>query len=1005
MSFAGGGKVGSLSTVQMSGEEMLPGKVNYLIGKDPAKWRSELSTYAKVRYVGVYPGIDLVFYGNQRELEYDFVVAPGASASAVQIKFDGQRRLHIAANGDLILDGLSGSAVIHQPTVFQENQGKRQAIKSSFQLVARNTVGFALGKYDHSRPLVIDPVLAYSTYLGGSGPADYGNGIAVDSDGSAYIVGSTYSPDFPVTDHAFQPTFGKTQNQIVYIAKFNPSGTNLVYSTFLGGTGAGDDVGLAIALDTSKNVYITGTTASVDFPVTQGVFQSANAANADIATAFVSKLSADGGRLVYSTYLGGSNGFNSGFAVGGDAGHAITVDGNGNAYVAGYTNSSDFPVTSGAFQTQYGDSVREGGSNAFVTKLSSDAASLVFSTFLGGGNVTGQSVFLGYGDGANGIAVDNSGDVYVAGSASSQSFPVTSGSFQSISPGLCAAFVTKLNAQGTELLYSTYIGGDFNSFGTGLAIDAFGSAFVAFSTFSSNFPGDIYPGFLPHVGVVKLNVSGASLDYTAMLGAAAGSPRVAVDALGNAYVTGTSGNNIYFPTTPDSSEVHSGTVFLAKVAPTGAYEEYAAQFGGSGFQSASGNAIALDAAGGAYVVGNTSNTDFPTTPGAFQTLNKGSQWTAFVSKFALADKNTPHYVSNLRISSKYLPTADADIYSVTVSFNRVDGEPIPTGVVSIYRTIPRCRWPCREPRQLWATVALDASGNAILSNSHWYPATYNLDATYSGDDNHLSGATSLTQPSGTSFTVSYRGILSITMQRLIGRLYGAANPVLSYTVSGLNPGLPVTIAAETNATAISPVGVYPVTATVTGDNAASYIIQITPTTLKVKPVLLNILAPSQTITYGQVPILPTSFMLKGFVNGETASVVSGIPIVSSSVTSTTSAGYYEYQIGNGTLAATNYYFRPFAHPGVVHVAKAPLTVRADDLIMHVGGPLPALTYSFSKFVNQDNAGNSVTGAPVLRTSVTTHTRPGTFPIYISTGTLASHNYRITGMVGTMTVLP
>jgi hypothetical protein len=401
------------------------------------------------------------------------------------LSFTGEKGLIIAANGDLVLQGEHGSATFHKPVVYQEKDGRRQPVAGSYRLTAKNIVGFALGSYDHTRALVIDPVLVYSTYLGGTGTngnGDQGNAIAVDAAGNAYVVGTTYSTDFPVTGGAFQ-----SQNNAgagagtVFVSKLNSAGTALIYSTYLGGSGG--DSGFGIALDAANNAYVTGATYSQDFPVTCGAFQTANPSmTTGAAAGFVTKLNSTGNVLAYSTYLGGSG--NQASPAHGDVAQAITVRGT-NAYVTGYTFSADFPVTAGVFQHTFLGNAKI--SNVFVTELDVNGAKLVYSTYLGGNGDAGSDD-TGSGDVGNAIAVDASGDAFVAGGTSSSMFPSTSGTAQfGRSIGSITGFITKFNPTGKQVLYSTFLGGDSGDSVQALAIDSSGNAYAAGNTNSSHY--------------------------------------------------------------------------------------------------------------------------------------------------------------------------------------------------------------------------------------------------------------------------------------------------------------------------------------------------------------------------------------------------------------------------------------------------------------------------------------------------------------------------------------
>src|SRR5882762_8523809 len=430
--------VGAARKPLVSGLEEQGGKTNYFIGGDRSKWRSNVPTYTKVRYQNVYPGIDLVYYGNQRQLEYDFVVAPGADPRKIVLGFKGADKLELDAQGNLVLHAAGGDIRQHKPIIYQNIEGSRREIAGGYVRKGANRVGFQVAAYDRGQPLVIDPVLSYSTYLGGSGfngsGLDLGVGIAVDADGNAYVVGWTNSSNFPTTAGAFQTTFGGGTNFDTFVTKLNPTGSALVYSTYLGGSGS--DAGRKIAVDAAGNAYVVGQTSSSNFPTTTGAFQTSFGGG--YSDAFLTKLNSTGSALVYSTYLGGT---------GEDDGSGISVDADGNAYVAGFTASADFPATAGAFQTTFGG----GYGDAFVAKLDPTGSALIYSTYLGGTDSDAA--------GNPGLAVDASGNAYVTGETASTDFPTTAGAFQTTLSGYQNAFVTKLDPSGSALVYSTYLGG------------------------------------------------------------------------------------------------------------------------------------------------------------------------------------------------------------------------------------------------------------------------------------------------------------------------------------------------------------------------------------------------------------------------------------------------------------------------------------------------------------------------------------------------------------------
>src|SRR5437870_3644449 len=600
----------------------LPGKSNYFVGNDPKKWRANLPTYAKVEYRRIYPGVNLVYYGNQRQLEHDFVVSPGADPKAITLAFEGMDGVAIDALGDLVLRAAGSEVRLRQPVVYQEQNGQRAVIPTRYVLKAERQVSFEVAAYDATKQLIIDPVLAYSTYLGGSN-SDGGSGIAVDAAGNAYVTGNANSTNFPTTTGAFRN--GLVGFADAFVTKLDPTGSTLLYSTYLGGSNFNDATGIAV--DAAGNVYVTGSTLSNDFPTTVGASQPTSGGDFD---AFVTKLNPTGSALVYSTFLGGSS-----F----DASSAIAVDASGNAYVTGSTLSIDFPTTAGAFQTTFGGFV-----DAFVTKLNPTGSAVIYSTYLGGNN----------GDGSSGIAVDSADNAFVTGGTNSTNFPTTAGAFQTTFGGsVFNAFVTKLSSTGSTLLYSTYLGSrDFNQ-ATGIAVDAAGNAYVTGETDSFAFPTTVGAFQTTFAGtadafVTKFNPTGSAIVYSTYVG---GSDEdrgvgIAVDAAGNAYMTGfTFSPN--FPTTANASQTTLGggsgvgdrDAFVAKLDPTGAALVYSTYLGGTGDDLGFG--IAVDAAGNAYVTGETGSFNFPTTAGAFQPTFGGPPspfvTNAFVAKLSFGN--------------------------------------------------------------------------------------------------------------------------------------------------------------------------------------------------------------------------------------------------------------------------------------------------------------------------------------------------------------------------------
>jgi hypothetical protein len=588
--------VGANSKTEVSGQNELPGKSNYFVGNDPKKWQSNVRQYAKVRYENVYPGVDLVYYGNQRALEYDFVLQPGTDPSVIRLGIEGATKLRLE-QGDLVLSSPAGDVHLCRPQIYQQVNGARREIRGGYVL-NQNEVGFRIASYDRRRELIVDPVLAYSSYLGGG----TGLSVAVDAAGNAYLTGYTTSTDFP-TANAIQPTYHGDQD--AFVTKINADGTALVYSTYLGGSN--EDFGESIAVDAAGNAYLTGQTQSSDFP-TANAIQAMNHGHMDV---FVTKINADGTALVYSTYLGGNDD---------DGGQSVAADAAGNAYVTGTTESTDFPTANAIQPTNHGDQ------DAFVTKINADGSAFIYSTYLGGS----------YFDYGSAIALDSAGNAYVTGSTESSDFPTVNAIQPTSHGGYDDAFVTKINASGSALVYSTYLGGSGVDYGNAIAVDAAGNAYAIGYTLSTDFPtlNAIQP---PKNGsydafVTKINANGNALVYSTYLGGSGADVGrgIALDAAGNAYLTGYT-TSTDFPTANALQPMFRGKydAFVTKINASGSALVYSTYLGGSGVDL--GNAIAVDAAGSAYVTGEAGSRNFPKTLLALQPVLRGG---VFIAKIA-----------------------------------------------------------------------------------------------------------------------------------------------------------------------------------------------------------------------------------------------------------------------------------------------------------------------------------------------------------------------------------
>ena len=543
-------------------------------------------------YRDLWPGIDLVFRGRGADLKYELHVAPGADPSRIRLAYDGGGALSLGHDGDLRLVTALGSLRDPRPQISQMHDGRRVAVESRYALdPATGTFGLALGAFDRSRALVVGPGPRYSTLIGGSAN-DFGIDLAVDRKGNVYVTGQTMSDDFPSTVGLVDRGAGAD----AFVAKLDPTGTKLLYASYLGGSAS--EAGLSIAVDDAGRAYVSGGTGSPDFPTTPGAFDTTDHPYEDV---WVAKLNAAGSKLLYSTLLGGS-------AIAGDFGAALAIDRAGHAYVAGGSGSPDFPSTPGTYQPAHRGDVNS--LDAYVAKLKPDGSGLVFATFVGGGCR----------DAVTGIAVDDRQQIYLTGSTVSKDFPTTRGAFQTSDRGDEDAFVAKLNAAGSKLLYSTLLGGTTFDKAQGIALADDGQATVTGWTTSSDFPTTRGALDTRHHGgedafITRLSADGSRLRYSTYLGGSANDRGrgVAVDPDGNAYVAGGTASR-EFPTASAAAAATPGALddaFVVKLSPKGSRLVYSTRLGGDGLDFA--RAIAIDADRDTYVTGRTESTDFPHT--------------------------------------------------------------------------------------------------------------------------------------------------------------------------------------------------------------------------------------------------------------------------------------------------------------------------------------------------------------------------------------------------------
>ncbi len=625
---------GSASPSQVEGLDLQPGSSNYFIGNNPALWRRDVPHYARVRYREMYPGVDLIYYGNQGQLESDYIVSPGGDPTKIALSVEGAQSVRLDPATGVTLSTKAGDVHLHPPIAYQQVHGQRQEIAANYVQRGSHLIGIQLGPYDSRQPLIIDPVLSYSTFVGGSKPG-FGNAIAVDSAGNAYITGSTTAADFPVFPNpgAYQTASTSLNQPTGYVSKLNAAGTALVFSTYLGGSAGAR--GNAIGVDVTGNVYVAGSTASTDFP-TQNPYQPNNNAAGTFTNCFLSELNPMGSILLYSTYLGGTAS---------DSCSALALDVNANVYLTGFASSTNFPVT---FATAIQTTNKTISGTAFVTRMDTTktgVGTLIYSTLLGGSKA----------DHGSGIAVDSNFNAYITGETTSADFPITmTTAFQTAIKGTAGnAFIASVSTTTANTLnYSSYLGGTatnnpgqqgLGDSGTGIALDKSFNAYIVGNIESPDFPTkagafQLVPKnssntvFVARFDTTKSGA--ASLLYSTALGGSTfeEGAGIAVDTLGDAFVTGTT-LSPDFPATPGAPQTTlKGTdnVFFTVLNPAGAAVLFSTFFGGSGGDF--GSAIAIDSSPNAYIVGTAASSNFPTTPGSFEATFKTAN--AFVAKMS-----------------------------------------------------------------------------------------------------------------------------------------------------------------------------------------------------------------------------------------------------------------------------------------------------------------------------------------------------------------------------------
>ena len=603
-------------------ETPLPGVVNYLVG-DAASWRTGIPTYARVRYREVYPGIDVVYYGNEGQLEYDFVLAPGADPRRIAVRYEGASRLHVDAAGDLLLKTAAGEMRQHRPELYQETGGVRRKIAGRY-LLRGQTVRFEVGAYDHRLPLVIDPTLTWATYFGFGATTDQVLAVAADAGGNIYATGSTLSQ------------YGDYD---AYVTKMNSTGSATMFTAYVGGSG--DDEGHGITVDAAGNIYLAGITDSDDFP-SVAIPSSLSGLSYD---AFVAKIDPTGKNYLYVGWVGGNSDDNA---------YSVALDASNNLWVAGATSSTNFPLTSTGSQRQLG-----GGWDGFLAEFD-PAGILLYSSYLGG---SGD-------DYAFGIGLDTAGNVYAAGSTTSTNFPSTAAGLQPANAGGADAWVAKI-APGGTVTWATYLGGTGDDEAISLAVDASGAAYITGDTVSTNFPTvnpfqSVNGGGAHDIIAAKISPDGKALVYSTYLGGSGDEigNAIGLDFAGNAYIGGST-NSANFPSTGGFQTASGGGVdgTISAVAPDGKSLVFSSYIGGTADDYV--QAVALGCTTGLVIGGTSNSTNFPVTAGVFQTKTGGG-YDGFVAQIAAGTATTtisPGGIVNAATSAS-APVAPGSLVSI-----------------------------------------------------------------------------------------------------------------------------------------------------------------------------------------------------------------------------------------------------------------------------------------------------------------------------------------------------
>ena len=893
---------GSNAKAVASGLEKQPGIVNYFIGREPKQWRTNVPTYSRVKLASVYRGVDLVYYGagRSRTLEYDFVVRPGADPRQIRMAVSGAKSLR-TVGGKLVASTFCGDVALNRPYAYQTVNGQRKQVACSFTF-ERNTLAFQVARYDTSRPLVVDPTLAYSTYLGGAG-AEVGTGIAVDAAGCAYVTGTTASADYPTVAGSY--AVANSGDKDAFVTKVNAAGSALVYSTYLGGSSWEDDP--RIAIDAAGCAYVAGSTASSNFPVTAGAYQTGYSA----ADLFITKLNATGTAPAYSTYLGGS---------GTDTASGIAVDTSGAAYVAGHTSGA-FPATAGAFDTTFDTTQLDG----FVAKLNATGTGLAYSTALGG---SGEETI---GD----VAIDSAGCAYVVGKTTSANYPTTAGAYDTSYNGNTDGMITKFSADGTALAYSSYLGATSPDLAEGVAVGADGVAVVSGYTASRSFPTTAgayqtaFGGGKADAFLCRVADNGTSLLQSTYVGSTGNEAYTSVALADDGAVTLATTVDGAFPVTGDAFQSsYAGTydVALASLTPTLSALNYSTYLGGP---SAEQEPRVAFRNGAAYVTGPTA-AGFPVTAGSFQTTASGTS-DAFVLKVSFktsvasvltVNSATGAPGASLSLTTKLADGGGAGLYAKLIAFT-LDG----SGIGSANTAATGI-----------ATLAY-AVTDALSAGAHTLGGAFAGDATYEPS----SGSNTLTVTQATTglSTVDRTGLVTTTvalkayLKRTTDNAWLSGRAV-AFTVAGTGVGSANTDAsgqALLNYTVATAAGAHAIGVSFAADTlykASSATATLTATTTNTKVYVVDRTAKVKTYT-----------VLKSYLYTPTNVIIPGKPMVIKldgtglASGNTNSSGYLQvgYTVTEGAGAGIRTIRGEFAGDGgyMASANTGKLTVTAGDL--------------------------------------------------------------------------